>query len=62
MLEQLKENWEKILDNVKEDQDLSDVSFNTWLVPLKPVSVEGNSCDNPVSGQFNRSGIHRQEV
>ena len=42
MLEQLKENWEKILDNVKEDQDLSDVSFNTWLVPLKPVSVEGN--------------------
>ena len=43
MLEQLKENWSKILDTVKEDQELSDVSFNTWLLPLEPVSVEGNT-------------------
>ena len=42
MLEQLKEQWDKILLHMKEDHGIMDVSFNTWLVPLKVHAVEGN--------------------
>lgn len=42
MLEKLKENWELILNTLKEDQELTDVSFNTWFVPLELYSSEGN--------------------
>ena len=34
-LEQLKEQWDNILLHVKEEHDIMDVSFNTWLLPLK---------------------------
>lgn len=34
------ENWSKILNVVKVEHELSDVSFNTWLVPLQVHSVE----------------------
>jgi chromosomal replication initiator protein len=41
MLQTLQDNWEKILQNLKEDQGLSDLSFKTWLKPLQPVDVNG---------------------
>ena len=37
------ENWNTILNIVKTEHELSDVSFNTWLAPLKVHNVEGNS-------------------
>jgi len=43
MLEKLKENWDKILETLKEDQELSDVSFNTWFVPLQLISADSSS-------------------
>ena len=42
MLEQLKEQWDNILLHVKEEHDIMDVSFNTWLLPLKIFTVDGN--------------------
>lgn len=36
------EKWDEILKIVKTEHDLSDVSFNTWLKPLKVYKVEGN--------------------
>ena len=36
------EKWDEILQIIKIEHDLSDVSFNTWLKPLKIYSVEGN--------------------
>jgi len=35
----LKENWEIIKDRVRKDGDLSDVSYKTWIEPLKYHSV-----------------------
>lgn len=40
MLETLKENWEKILEYMKEDHEMTNVSYETWLKPLVPYSIE----------------------
>lgn len=37
------EKWEEILNAVKTEYDLSDISFNTWLKPLEVYEVKGNS-------------------
>lgn len=42
MLEQLKEQWDKILLHLKEEHEIMDVSYKTWLLPLKIYDVEGN--------------------
>jgi chromosomal replication initiator protein len=41
MLEKLKEKWDDILFNLKEEHEITDVSFKTWLLPLKVYSVNG---------------------
>ena len=43
MLEQLKKQWDEILLHLKEEHELLDVSYKTWLLPLKVYSVEGNT-------------------
>lgn len=43
MLEQLKEQWDKILLHLKEEHEIMDVSYKTWLLPLKIYDVEGNT-------------------
>ena len=37
------EKWEDILNTVKKEHDISDVSFDTWMRPLKVYAVEGNT-------------------
>lgn len=56
MLEKIKENWDLILNTLKEDQELSDVSFNTWFVPLELVSAEGNTLTILFPGDHNGLG------
>lgn len=34
------EKWDAILLNIKEEHDVTDVSYKTWLLPLKPYSVD----------------------
>lgn len=43
MLEQLKQQWDDILLHLKEEHELLDVSYKTWLLPLKIHSVEGST-------------------
>lgn len=42
MFESLKEQWDDILLHAKEENDVMDVSFATWLRPLKIYAVDGN--------------------
>ena len=39
MLEILKTKWSEILDYIKHEYDISDVSFETWLIPLELYSI-----------------------
>lgn len=40
MLETIQKNWEEITSKLKIDQELSDISFHTWIEPLKPVASD----------------------
>ena len=42
----IKEKWEEILYTVKLEHELTDVSFDTWLKPLKVHSFEKNGSAN----------------
>jgi chromosomal replication initiator protein len=37
------EKWDEILETVKKEHEISDVSFDTWMRPLKVFAVEGNT-------------------
>jgi chromosomal replication initiator protein len=39
MLETLKSKWNEVLLYLKEEHEVSDVSFDTWLMPLKVYDV-----------------------
>ena len=41
-MEAIFEKWEQILQFVKEEHDISQVSFDTWLKPLEICMVKGN--------------------
>ena len=40
MLDKILEKWDEILLNIKEEHEITDVSYKTWLLPLKPYSVD----------------------
>lgn len=42
MLDELASKWDEILKLMKEDFDIADVSFKTWILPLKVFSVEND--------------------
>ncbi len=42
-MNRLIENWDNILLSIKKEHDLSDISFDTWLKPLRVHSIEGNT-------------------
>ena len=41
-MELIQSKWDKILEYIKNEYNLSDISFNTWIKPLKFHSVENN--------------------
>ena len=40
MLDKILGKWNEILLNIKEEHEITDVSYKTWLLPLKPYSVD----------------------
>lgn len=40
MLETVQKNWAEIISKLKMDQELSEISFHTWIEPLKPVAID----------------------
>ena len=43
MLKKLQEKWDDILNFLKKEHEVSDVSFTTWLLPLKLYSYENDT-------------------
>lgn len=43
MLELLRSKWDEILNIMQEEYEISDVSFKTWLVPLKIYTIKDNN-------------------
>lgn len=43
LMEQLLKKWDEILMTVKEEHELTDIAFNTWVKPLKANSIDGNT-------------------
>lgn len=41
-MKEILQKWEQILLTVKEEHELSDVAFDTWLKPLQVYSLDGN--------------------
>ena len=51
MLHKIKENWQAILNTFREEQELTDVSYNTWLLPLEISSYEDDTLSLIYPGQ-----------
>ncbi len=43
MLDQIKDNWEKIIEYLKNEYELSEVSYKTWILPLVPAKADENN-------------------
>ena len=41
-MDKILEKWDKILQEVKEEYEMTDVSFNTWLKPLTVSEVNND--------------------
>lgn len=39
MIDKITDNWDHIINSLKEEFEISNVSFKTWIVPLKPCSL-----------------------
>ena len=42
-MQQLIDKWDKILESARIEFDIADTSFNTWLKPLKPHSINNDT-------------------
>ena len=42
--ETIRKNWDDILKNMKEEHDILPVSFDTWLKPLRLLTLSTVSC------------------
>ena len=47
----VEEKWDEILLTVKREHELTDISFNTWLKPLRIFSIQNNRIYILVSGE-----------
>ncbi|MQN01995.1 MAG: chromosomal replication initiator protein DnaA [bacterium LCO1.1] len=57
-MDELQDKWNQILQSVKEDFEINDVSFNTWLLPLKVDSVEGQTVTIVASDETDEMAIN----
>ena len=48
MIKRIKENWKTIQKFIRDEFDISDVSFETWISPLVPIKVHSDIDKNPV--------------
>ena len=42
-MDKITEKWDEILNTVKQEYEISDVSFDTWIRPLEVFAIEGNT-------------------
>ncbi len=58
MLDTIKEKWPEILDFLKLEFDITDVSFKTWILPLKVESYENNVLTLIFPGETKNTGLN----
>ncbi|MBE5957616.1 MAG: chromosomal replication initiator protein DnaA [Lachnospiraceae bacterium] len=51
MYNELKNNWDNILNKLKNDYDLTDVAFRTWILPLSLHSVKNDTINLVFNGE-----------
>lgn len=63
-MNEIQDKWDEILEYLKIEHCVTDVSFKTWLIPLKVYSVEGNlitiSIDDKMIGPDSKNFISRK--
>ncbi len=63
-MNEIQEKWEEILEYLKIEHCVTDVSFKTWLLPLKVYSVKGNlitiSINDKMIGPDSKNFISRK--
>ena len=42
-MEKIIEKWDQILNTVKKEHEISDISFDTWMRPLEVYALEENT-------------------
>ena len=42
-MELILQKWNEIIESIKIEHEVSNIAFTTWLVPLKPYRLEGNT-------------------
>ncbi len=57
MLDILKEKWPEILNFLKQEYDIADVSFKTWILPLKVQSFNNNVVTLIFPGESGKTGL-----
>jgi len=57
MLDDLKEKWPEILDFFKQEYDIADVSFKTWILPLEVESFDNNMITLVFQGESGKTGL-----
>lgn len=57
MLDNFKEKWPEILDFFKQEYDIADVSFKTWILPLKVKSFNNNTVTLIFPGDSGKTGL-----
>ena len=43
MLELIKEKWDEVLNTLKQDDNISEVAYTTWIKYFRPYKVQGNT-------------------
>ena len=62
-MDKVMEKWNEILQMVKEEHGLTDVSFNTWIKPLEVFAIDGNTLYILVpSEQMGLSQLYQQKI
>ena len=46
MIDKIKSSWEEIITFLRDDYELSPVSYNTWIKPMIPTSIDKDSKGN----------------
>ena len=57
MLEKIKEKWPEILDFLKQELGVTEVSFKTWILPLKVESYEDDVLTLVFPGETKMTGL-----
>lgn len=60
MIEKIKENWDTILLTLKNELEITNISYTTWLEPLKPYSFHDNKVTIIVPEQTFLSYVERK--